>query len=294
MARPSVFAVSREDAVSRLLESGYRFRAFGSGAQPAELVVVDAFGIVWIVVAPSAAMERRQDACAEADAGPSLMRVLHFLPVYAPAWQFGGPVLSVSRLCEGLVQLGIELRVITTNAGLPDFPVEQLGRPQLVNGVNVTYYPVDSPAGTIHSQALMAALPEQMAWADVVHLSSIWQPLGLAVQRAADLAGIPVIQTLRGALGPYSWRRGWWKKIPYFLLKERPLLQRAAALHCTTDQEAREISWLRLKAPKKVLANPIELAQLHADSSVRKAWREQMALPTDQPLLLVAGRLHHK
>ena len=222
------------------------------------------------------------------------MRVLHFLPVYAPAWQFGGPVLSVSRLCEGLVQLGIELRVITTNAGLPDFPAAQLGRPQLVNGVNVTYYPVDSPAGTIHSQALMEALPEQMAWADVVHLSSIWQPLGLLVQRAADVAGIPVIQTLRGALGPYSWRRGWWKKIPYFLLKERPLLQRAAALHCTTDQEVREISWLRLNAPKKVLANPIELAQLHADSAVGKAWREQMALPTDQPLLLVAGRLHHK
>ena len=222
------------------------------------------------------------------------MRVLHFLPVYAPAWQFGGPVLSVSRLCEGLVQLGVELRVITTNAGLPDFPVEQLGKPQLVNGVNVTYYPVDWPARTIQSQALVAALPEQMAWADVLHLSSIWQPLGMSVQRAAYAAEVPVIQTLRGALGPYSWRRGWWKKIPYFLLNERPLLQRAAVLHCTTAQEAREISWLRLKTPEKVLANPIELAQLHADSAVRKAWREYMAFPKDQPLLLVAGRLHHK
>ena len=222
------------------------------------------------------------------------MRVLHFLPVYAPAWQFGGPVLSVSRLCEGLVQLGVELRVITTNAGLPDFPVEQLGRPQLVNGVNVTYYPVDWPARTIYSQALVAALPEQIAWADVLHLSSVWQPLGLPVQRAAYAAEVPVIQTLRGALGPYSWRRGWWKKIPYFLLNERLLLQRAAVLHCTTAQEASEISWLRLKAPEKVLANPIELAQLHADSAVGKAWREHMALATDQPLLLVAGRLHHK
>ncbi|UPM49212.1 glycosyltransferase [Synechococcus sp. A10-1-5-1] len=202
--------------------------------------------------------------------------------------------MSVSRLCEGLVQLGVELRVITTNAGLPDFPVEKLGRSQLVNGVNVTYYPVDRCAGTIQSQALVAALPEQMAWAEVVHLSSIWQPLGLSVQWAAYAAGIPVIQTLRGALGPYSWRRGWWKKIPYFLLKERPLLQRAAALHCTTDQEVREISWLRLKAPVKVLANPIALSQLHSDSAVGKAWREQMSLPTDQPLLLVAGRLHHK
>ena len=185
------------------------------------------------------------------------MRILHFIPVYAPAWQFGGPVLSVSRLCEGLVQLGVELRVITTNAGLPDFPVEKLGKPQLVNGVNVTYYPVDRPSGTIHSQALVASLTEHMVWAELVHLSSLWQPLGLPVQRAAYVAGIPVIQTLRGALGPYSLRRGWWKKRPYFLLKERSFLQRAVALHCTTDQEAREISWLRLKAPKKVLANPI-------------------------------------
>ncbi|MFM1799724.1 MAG: hypothetical protein RLZZ117_2002, partial [Cyanobacteriota bacterium] len=39
------------------------------------------------------------------------MRVLHFLPVYAPAWQFGGPVLSVSRLCEGLAAQGVEVRV---------------------------------------------------------------------------------------------------------------------------------------------------------------------------------------
>ena len=222
------------------------------------------------------------------------MRVLHFLPVYAPAWQFGGPVLSVSRLCEGLEQLGVELRVMTTNAGLPDFPAEQLGKPQLVNGVNVTYYPVDSQAKTIYSQALVEALPEQMAWADVVHLSSIWQPLGLPVQHAAHAAGVPVIQTLRGALGPYSLRRGWWKKFPYFLLKEWPLLQRAAALHCTTSQEAREIRWLRLKPSVKVLANPIELSQMHTDPLSGLAWREHMALPVDQPLFLVAGRLHHK
>jgi len=222
------------------------------------------------------------------------MRVLHFLPVYAPAWQFGGPVLSVSRLCEGLEQLGVELRVMTTNAGLPDFPAEQLGKPQLVNGVNVTYYSVDSQAKTIYSQALVEALPEQMAWADVVHLSSIWQPLGLPVQQAAHAAGVPVIQTLRGALGPYSLRRGWWKKFPYFLLKEWSLLQRAAALHCTTSQEAREIRWLRLKAPVKVLANPIELSQMHTDPLAGQAWREHMALPVDQPLFLVAGRLHHK
>ena len=142
------------------------------------------------------------------------MRVLHFLPVYIPAWQFGGPVLSVSRLCEGLVQQGVEVRVITTNAGLPDFPGDQLGIPQNVNGVQVIYYAVDKQGGIIRSRTLLEALPEHMHWADLLHLSSIWQPLGIPVQQAAHAAGVPAIQTLRGALGPYSWRRGWWKKFP--------------------------------------------------------------------------------
>ena len=190
------------------------------------------------------------------------MRVLHFLPVYLPAWQFGGPILSVSRLCEGLVQQDVDVRVITTNAGLPDMPIDQIGIPQDINGVQVIYYPADRQRGTILSRSLVEALPLHMNWADALHLSSIWQPLGIPVQHAAHAAGVPVIQTLRGALGPYSWKRGWWKKIPYYLLKEMPLLQRAAALHCTTRQEACEIAWLGLKPPVKLLPNPIELSQL--------------------------------
>lgn len=222
------------------------------------------------------------------------MRILHFLPVYAPAWQFGGPVLSVSRLCEGLVSQQVDVRVITTNSGLPDFPVEQLGIPQNVNGVQVTYYPVDHEGGSIRSRSLVEALPNHMLWADLLHLSSVWQPLGIPVQKAAHAAGVPVIQTLRGALGPYSWRRGWWKKIPYFFFCERHMLQRAAALHCTTRQEARETGWLGLHPPIKLLPNPIDISQLYHSPQLGEAWRKSMGIPLDVPLLLVAGRLHHK
>ena len=222
------------------------------------------------------------------------MRVLHFLPVYAPAWQFGGPILSVSRLCEGLVHQGVDVRVITTNAGLPGFPTEQLCIPQNVNGVQVFYYPVEQQEGLIQSSALVNALPDHMNWADLLHLSSIWQPLGAPVQRAAHAVGVPVIQTLRGALGPYSWQRGWWKKVPYFWLKERPLLQRAAALHCTTRQEHNEISWLCLKPPVHLLPNPIEFSQLHLSPKSGEDWRNSMGISSLEPLLLVVGRLHHK
>lgn len=222
------------------------------------------------------------------------MRILHFLPVYIPAWQYGGPVLSVSRLCEGLVNQDVDVRVITTTAGLSDFPDGQYGIPQIVNGVEVFYYPVDRQDGPILSRSLVDSLPRHIAWAELVHLSSIWQPLGLPVQKAANAANVPVIQTLRGALGPYSWQSKWWKKIPYFLLHERAYLQSAAAIHCTSSQEASEIEWLRLNSKSWLLPNPVDISKLHYHPEVGHQWRKAAGIPVDCPLLLVAGRLHHK
>lgn len=222
------------------------------------------------------------------------MRLLHFLPVYAPAWQFGGPVLSVSRLCGALAAAGAEVEVITTNAGLPEWPADQLGVPEWREGVRVVRYPVDRAGGAIRSRALVAALPAHLARADLLHLSAIWQPLGLPVQRAAHRAGVPVVHSLRGALGPYGLGRGWWKKWPYYLLRERPLLEKAAALHCTSRQEVEEIRRLGLRPRPWILPNPLDLAALRLDPALGLAWRRAQGLPEGEPLLLIAGRLHHK
>lgn len=222
------------------------------------------------------------------------MRVLHFLPAYAPAWQFGGPILSVSRLCESLVRYDVDVRVITTNAGIPGFPPDKLCLPQYVKGVQVIYYPVDSHTGPIRSKQLIRSLPQHMFWADILHISSIWQPLGISVQNAAHKASVPVIQTLRGALGPYSWRRAWWKKIPYFFFVERPLLQRAASIHCTTVQEALEIQSLGLRPPLEILPNPVDLSQSRYDPIIGTRWSKSTSITTESTLFLVLGRMHHK
>ena len=222
------------------------------------------------------------------------MRVLHFLPVYIPAWQFGGPILSVSRLCEGLVRNNIEVRVVTTNFGLPDFPTNQLGVPQNVNGVQVIYYSADHQIGPIRSKALLRDLDDHMQWADLLHLSSIWQPLGISVQQAAYAYHVPIIQTLRGALGPYSWTRGFCKKLFYFLFVERPLLKSVSRIHCTTPQEIREARWLGLKPPLELLPNPLDLSTLTPNQEIGRQWRIQHDIPLSTTLFLVAGRLHHK
>jgi glycosyltransferase involved in cell wall biosynthesis len=200
----------------------------------------------------------------------------------------------VSRLAEGLVRQGIDTRVLTTNAGLPQLPPQQLGRPLLSNGVMVTYFPVDRPKGPIHSKALLAALPAALEGVDLLHISAIWQPLGIPVQRAALARGIPVLASLRGALGPYSLRQGWWKKLPWYLWRERPLLQRAAGLHVTTRQEERELAGLGLGSPRFLLPNPLDLQTLRPDPALGLRWRAQRGLDATTPLLLVCGRHHHK
>jgi len=222
------------------------------------------------------------------------MKILHFIPVYIPSWKYGGPILSVSRLCEGLVSIDIEVRVVTTNAGLMDSQAVQSHQPILVNGVPVYYYPVDSIHGPIYSKALVRDLDSHMSWADLVHVSSVWQPLGLTVQKKAHMSGTPLIQSTRGALSPYSWTRGYLKKLIYYHVFEKPLLQRAAAIHCTTQMEVQEVKKLRLDPPVKILPNPIDQTYLHYSPHLKDTWCKSHGLPANQPLLLVAGRLHHK
>ena len=222
------------------------------------------------------------------------MRVAHMIPVYKPAWQFGGPVLSVSRLCEGLAEEGIHVRVLTTNAGLPDLPKADLGVPIIEDGVEVIRYPVDRQRKVIRSRALTEALPSALANSQLLHVSAIWQPMGLPAQKEALSRGIPVLHSLRGALSPYSLSHGWWKKLPYFYLAERPMLSKVAGLHLTSNQEAEEIHWMGLQTPIHLLPNPLDLKHLKSRDSLRLEWRRNLRLSEETPLLLVCGRQHHK
>ena len=220
--------------------------------------------------------------------------ITHAIPVYAPAWQFGGPVLSVSRLCEALAKAQQRVKVLTTDTGLNTMDVEAINQPITREGVEVTYYAAQKNSSTIRSQDLIDALPNALQGADLVHLSAIWQPLGIPIQRAAYALDIPILHSLRGALGPYSRRKKWWKKTPYYWLQERPWLQRAAGIHVTTHQEMKEIEMLNLRAPCYLLPNSIDLEQLKLDPEAGFKWRIENQIGLAKPLLIICGRQHHK
>jgi glycosyltransferase involved in cell wall biosynthesis len=82
--------------------------------------------------------------------------------------------------------------------------------------------------------------------------------------------------------------------VPWYLLRERPLLQRAAGLHLTSHQELRELRGRGLRPRRWILPNPLDLNALGVDPALRRQTRQQLGLATAEPLLLICGRLHHK
>lgn len=202
--------------------------------------------------------------------------------------------MSVSRLCKGLVKRGVSVRVVTTNAGLPDLPKEDLGKIVYEDGVEVIRFPAIEDRARIFSPSLVRALPDVLSEGELIHLSAIWQPLGPPIQRYAHKKGVPVLNTLRGALSPYSFGTGTWKKVPYFRLRELPLLQKSAGIHVTSSQELREIQRFKLSPEKYLVPNPLDISGLYPDVELRKHWRQRLGFRDSTRVLLVCGRMHHK
>jgi glycosyltransferase involved in cell wall biosynthesis len=178
------------------------------------------------------------------------VRILHVVPTYVPAWRHGGPVLAVHGLCRALAARGHQVTVFTTNvhgSGTLDVPV---GRPVGVDGVEVRYFPVRPPRRLYRSPAMKRALRREVAGFDLVHLHSVFLWPTFAAARAAERAGVPWVLAPRGMLvGDLLRRRGRMRKRLWILLVERRTLARAAALHATSELEAREAAALGLSLP---------------------------------------------
>jgi glycosyltransferase involved in cell wall biosynthesis len=222
------------------------------------------------------------------------MKILHYIAYYAPAWSFGGPARSVSTLCEALAKMGHEVTVFTTNAGLEDRSDIKLGEPAMREGVRVYYFSCSRNRMGICSAALENAVAERAAEFDLIHVTGTWHPTTRAAYKAARRAKVPCINSPRGCLSRYSFTQKPWKKFPYYWLVENKCLNASAAIHYTSDQEARECARLRLCPPSFVVPNPVSLQTWQRDELGGQEWRNRRQIEGATCLMLYAGRLHHK
>ncbi len=221
------------------------------------------------------------------------LKILHYIAVYAPAWKFGGPVLSVSQLCEGLADLGHEVEVFTSNAGLNHQPELPLNQTVIRNGVKVTYFTQESGIG-IHCPGMEQAVTARAKEFDIIHVTGVWQRTSGAACKAAKSQGTPYVVSPRGALGPYSWRQKTAKKVAYYLWQESFNVTNAAAIHYTSKQELVECRWLQLPSQAFIVPNGLDTKFWQPALEAAKVWRKSQNIGEDDFVLLNVGRLHHK
>jgi glycosyltransferase involved in cell wall biosynthesis len=223
------------------------------------------------------------------------MRILHVVPSYFPAVRYGGPIHSVHGLCKALVERNHEVHVFTTNVDGPEDSNVPLGVPVDLDGVKVNYFPVPSLRRLYWSPAMGKALRQRLDGFDILHTHSVFLWPTWAAARAAPGAGVPYLVSPRGMMvQELIARKNPFLKRAWIALFERRNLERASAIHVTSDAEAAELERFHFALPRihmvpnGVTADPGQ----DAPGELPQAISEVFA--TGRPVVLCLGRISWK
>jgi glycosyltransferase involved in cell wall biosynthesis len=168
------------------------------------------------------------------------MKVLHVVPSFHPAYFYGGPIRSTFELCRNLTQLGCEVRVLTTDANSLSkvLDVDKNEEVELPEGFRVRYCPRRLRHSV--SPTLMRLLPTYMRWADVVHLTGVYNFPTLPTILWGRSLNKAMIWSPRGALQRWGGSsriglKGVWDFLWYHTADRAGL-----TMHVTSEQESRE------------------------------------------------------
>lgn len=214
------------------------------------------------------------------------MKILHVCTSIDPST--GGPANVLARLSRVQVQeRGHELSIVTAD------------EPRAVESVALSVRGARLiAAGPAHGAfargaRVAASIEERLrSGVDVVHIHGVWQHAPHTAARAAHAAGVPYIVRPCGMLDPWCLNQGRLKKRAFLALIGRRHLNRAAALHFTTETERQLVEPLRLKPRGFVIPNGLDWDEFET-LPARGAFRAAHAIG-DRPLVVFLSRLHHK
>ena len=204
-------------------------------------------------------------------------------PSYAPAYGYGGPIQSVERLVAALATLGVDQRVLTTNADGDRTLAVSRGWTSR-NGVPTKYLP-RWRAPDIAPSLLPEAF-ESSRWADVVHVTGVFCVPSVLGLMAARAAGKPTILSTRGALQPVAMQTRQSRKQAWLQLFSH-VYDEVGMFHATAAHEARAIEQT-FGAGRRVVIIPNGTEPV-SDAEVSGLLGEATCEP---PVIGMLGRLH--
>ncbi|MGN7722571.1 XrtY-associated glycosyltransferase XYAG1 [Chitinophaga sp. 22620] len=189
------------------------------------------------------------------------MKILFIVPSYKPAYIYGGPIISVSKLAEGLANLGHRVMVYTTTANGEqelDVPVKET---QVVNGVEVKYFPRITKDHTHVSPSLWSTTWATANDYDVVHIHSWWNFLVMGASLICSIRGIRPVLSPRGVLCDFVFnhRNKLSKKILHNVLGKH--LLRRTYLHTTSDMERDDCLRINNNWDNEIIHNLVSLPE---------------------------------
>ena len=208
------------------------------------------------------------------------MNILHVIPSFAPAWRYGGPIIASLGLTTSLAKRGHNVKVFTTNKdGNGILPVE-IGKPVLMQGIEVTYFPVGFPRWYYFSFKLSHALKHNLPDFDIVHIHSVYLwPTTIAAYWCRKLK-IPYLVRPLGMLDSINVEKDYEYKIASFMSKIKKNtymkfigkndLNNAAGIHYTSQYEKDLSSKWKIKTENAVIPLGVDIPKSNIRSRGHK------------------------
>jgi glycosyltransferase involved in cell wall biosynthesis len=210
------------------------------------------------------------------------MRVLHVIPSVSE--RSGGPATAIVPMCRALMREGMEVLLVTTDNGLP----ESNGNVFEYKGVAARVFRSQFGESFKYSRPLAAWLKRNLTNFDVAHIHAVFNHSSVAATRTSRNAGVPYVIRPLGTLDPWSMTQKSLRKRLFWQVSGKTMLQRAAAVHYTSEAEKLSTERLLGLNHGKVIALGIETPT--ASGKLEEHFPE---LACD-PYVLVLSRLHPK
>lgn len=163
------------------------------------------------------------------------------------ASDYGGPAYSVRKLAEHLAASGVSTALWAPDGsaatGSGRDKVAEAGKPLELGG------PLALGLSTF-------GVP------DVFHDSGLWWAHNRQIANLARQTGRPLVVSIRGMLEPAALRHKSWRKYLAWQLYQKRQLDRAAALHVTSELEASNVRKLALRPQTVCIPNGLAISEL--------------------------------
>ncbi len=205
---------------------------------------------------------------------------------------YGGPRQTVLEFCQESQGREVESEICATDGDGRGRLSVDLGKPVVYEGVRSHFFRRQWSRSLSYSFPMRRWLNENVARFDLVHINGVFCHATYAAALACTRQGVPYVISPHGMLEPWSLSQKHLRKAVAWRLFYRRVMEGAAAIVYSTDQE-RELTENALNLPAgEVLPAGVQVNLLEVQPG--DAFRRRVGIARDCAFLLTLSRIHPK